>query len=217
VQRNTLDYVAQFAVQLSRVPVGSVTVTVDPSGALSLALMAQHEGKANPHTQYLRKYGTGVALPTADVGVIWHDDFNSLMTWQVFNANGAAYTGYASQYVGRLEPDAQPTARRGKVKTGAANLSKVTEAPLWNWALHNGLVVPLGSWAQGMNAFADNGDGTFRVQDVRAEHIRIFDDGRGIDTSRAFTAWQAGQSNRMRNLERGLTGDARHSGTNPRY
>jgi hypothetical protein len=54
VQRNALDYVAQFALQLSRVPAGSVTVQIDPAGAQSLALIAAHEAAVNPHPQYVR-------------------------------------------------------------------------------------------------------------------------------------------------------------------
>jgi hypothetical protein len=156
-------------------------------------LILAHEMEADPHPQYVRCLTSGVALPTANEGVIWHDDYNSLMRWQVFNQNGANYTGYASIYVGRVELDAQPTARAGKVKTGFSNLNKVTRASLWNWALHNGLVVPLGSWTQGMNAYADNGDGTFRGPDLRAETLRLYDDGRGVDVGRAFLDWQAGQ------------------------
>jgi hypothetical protein len=52
VQRNPLDYVASFGLQLARVPVGSVSVTVDPAGAQSLALIAEHEAKVDPHAQY---------------------------------------------------------------------------------------------------------------------------------------------------------------------
>lgn len=192
-QRNSLDWVGQFALKLTRVPNDSVGVVVDPQASIAVGLLQQHLINANPHAQYLMKLGLADALPTTDIGVIWHDYYNSLMSWQVFNQNGANYIGYASIYVGRLEPDSQPTARPGKLKTGSSNVNKVARSSLWNWALHNGLVVPLGSWDQGMNAYADNGNGTFRTPDLRAENMRIFDDGRGVDLSRAFTSWQNGQ------------------------
>jgi len=140
-----------------------------------------------------RRYPTGSALPTVDIGPIWHDDYNQWMTWQAFTTNGANYTGYASVNVGQLIPDGQPSQRTGRLRSGGF-YSKTTYAAIWNWALHNNLVVALGSWSQGMWAFADNGDGTFRTPDVRGEFARIYDDGRGVDTARtAFTQWQASQ------------------------
>jgi hypothetical protein len=57
------------------------------------------------------RFSTGAALPTTNIGAIWHDDYNSIMTWQVFSANGANYTGYASVLVGNLLMDTQPTPR----------------------------------------------------------------------------------------------------------
>lgn len=148
-----------------------------------------HEGKRTP-----AHYPAGAALPTADIGIIWHDDYNSWMTWQVFNANGANYTGYASVGIGQLMRFSQPVVEPGYVKVSTANLNKLgAYAALWHSRLHRGMVVPLGSWAPGMNAYADNGDGTFRVPDLRAEYGRIFDDGRGVDAGRTFTSWKDGQ------------------------
>lgn len=134
----------------------------------------------------------GQALPTTDKGVLWHDTYNSLMTWQTFNANGAAYTGYASVDIGRLIIESQPTPRTGWVKSGTMNLSKTAYAALWNWAVHNGVSVASGVWASGTLMYADNGDGTFRVADVRGEFPRFWDDGRGADTSRVFGKAQVG-------------------------
>lgn len=137
-----------------------------------------------------RRYASGAPLPTVNIGPIWHDDYNQWMTWQIFNANGAAYTGYATINVGQLIPDGQPSQRTGRLRSGGY-YSKTAYAAIWNWALHNGLVVALGSWTQGMWAFADNGDGTFRTPDIRGEFMRIYDDSRGVDTARtAFTQWQ---------------------------
>lgn len=184
------EFLATFNLQLSSVPDGSITINVDPSAAMAAAMISAHEAKTNPHPQYVRKFASGVALPTADQGVIWHEDYGSLMKWQTFNANGAAFAGYASIAVGRLIPDSQPTPRTGCVKVGSMSLSKSGRAQLWNWALHNGLVVPVASWAVDMFAFADNGDGTFRAPDVRGDTVRIWSDGSSVDSGRVFTSRQ---------------------------
>lgn len=52
VARNSLDYVVQFSMQLTRVPTGSVTVTVDPAASQALALLAAHEALADSHVAY---------------------------------------------------------------------------------------------------------------------------------------------------------------------
>ena len=141
----------------------------------------------------LRRFTGGQPLPTSNIGPIWHDDYNSLMTWQVFNANGANYTGYASLLVGSLLADTQPTPRAGYVKSGAQNLNRTTYAALRAWAMHNGVMVAQGTWAAGSIAIADNADGaTFRTYDVRAEFPRYWDDGRGVDAGRAFGSRQRG-------------------------
>lgn len=55
VQRNSLDYVCQFSMVLTRVPAGSVTVTIDAAASQALALVAAHEVGADPHPQYALK------------------------------------------------------------------------------------------------------------------------------------------------------------------
>lgn len=136
---------------------------------------------------------SGIALPVENIGPIWHDDYNSLMTWQVFNANGATYTGYASVLVGSLLADTQPTPRLGYVKSGSNNLSRATYAALRGWAKHNGIMVAEGVWAAGTIAVKDNVDGTtFTAYDVRAEFPRYWDDSRGVDAGRTWGSNQTG-------------------------
>lgn len=185
-QRNSLDWVGQFAITLARVPAGSVSVTVDPNGAQSVALLSQHEGKSDPHPQYVRHLAPGAALPTANEGAIWHPDYNSLMTWQVFNANGANYTGYASIDIGWLRPDTVQAPRTGWIKTGATGFP--TTMALYHWAKHNGLMQTT-EWVQGTLFYKDNGNGTFVTPDVRGEHPRFWDDSRGVESGRAFGSW----------------------------
>lgn len=185
-QRNSLDWVGQFALTLARVPAGSVNVSVDPGGALALALVAQHNSNPHPHTQYIRHFASAAPLPAVDEGPIWHAGFNSLMTWQVFNANGANYTGYASVDIGLLRPDTQPTPRNAWVKSGVTGLP--TTMALFQWAKHHGLVLTSG-WAAGTLFYKDNGNGTFATPDVRAEHIRFWDDSRGVIGGHTFGSW----------------------------
>jgi len=136
---------------------------------------------------------SGTALPSLNIGPIWHADYNAFMTWQTFSANGASYTGYASAEIGMPRLDGQASPRAGWLKRNGGSYSKTTYAPLWNWALHNGCVVTLGSWAAGAFVFADNGDGTFKLPDNRGEFERIWDDGRGIDSGRTSGSHQLDQ------------------------
>lgn len=139
----------------------------------------------------IRYYSAGQSLPASNIGPIWHDDYASWMTWQEFTANGANYRGYASQNIGSLMLDTQPTPRAGYIKSGVQNLSRVTYAALRAWSQHNGLMVAPGVWAAGSVQCADNADGTtFRIYDVRGEFFRAWDDGRGADNGRIVLSSQ---------------------------
>lgn len=131
---------------------------------------------------------SGDALPTENIGPIWHDAYQSLMTWQAFTANGAVYTGYASVEVGKPVQDA--VVRPGFVKLNGASYQKTAYVALWNWAWHNGFVVATGTWSAGRFVFQDNGDGTFKLPDLRGEFFRSADDGRGVDSGRSVGSWQ---------------------------
>ncbi|THV13868.1 phage tail protein [Rhizobium rhizophilum] len=135
------------------------------------------------------------------------------MTWQTFSANGAAYTGYASIDIGAPRLDGQSTPRTGWLKRNGGSYSKTTYAPLWNWALHNGRVVTLGSWAAGAFVFADNGNGTFKLPDNRGEFERVWDDGRGIDSGRNFGSQQSDDIQSHSHTQRYQVLTNRQSGT----
>ncbi|MGY3878177.1 phage tail-collar fiber domain-containing protein [Aeromonas enteropelogenes] len=140
-----------------------------------------------------RFLAAGSALPATNIGPIWHDDYASWMTWQVFTKNGADYRGYASVDLGALLLDTQPTPRQGYIKSGVQNLSRTTYAALRAWAMHHGRMVAPAAWQAGSIVCADNADNsTFRVYDVRGEFIRAFDDARGADPARVFGSWQNG-------------------------
>ncbi|WP_217390175.1 hypothetical protein [Deefgea piscis] len=176
---------------------GVSTAPTAPLGTNSQQIANMAALQASAATRVLQ-LGTGVALPVANVGPIWHDDYGSLMTWQTFNANGANYVGYASTLIGNLLQDTQPTPRTGYIKSGTQNLSRTTYAALRAWAMHNGLMVALGTWVAGALMVADNADGTtFRIYDVRGEFPRFWDDGRGVDAGRVFGS---NQTDAIRNI-----------------
>lgn len=57
VQRNSLTFASSYALQLTRVPAGSITVKIDPDASAALALLSLHEGATDPHPGYVRKIG----------------------------------------------------------------------------------------------------------------------------------------------------------------
>lgn len=69
-------------------------------------------------------------------------------------------------------------------------------AALWAHAQAAGLVVSEAAWAAGSQGMFAVGDGatTFRVPDLRGEHIRVWDHGRNVDAGRALGSRQAGQN-----------------------
>lgn len=139
-----------------------------------------------------RYFHSGQPLPVSNMGPIWHDDYASWMIWQEFTANGADYSGYASQLIGSLLLDTQPIPRQGYIKSGVQNLDRTTYAALRAWAMHNGRMVAPGAWQAGTIQCADNADGsTFRIYDVRGEFLRAWDDGRGVDSGRALFSSQS--------------------------
>lgn len=180
----TVQGKVELATSAETVAGASTSLAVHPAG-VAAAL------KASAATRVMQ-LSTGAALPAQNIGPIWHDDYNSVMTWQTFNANGAAYVGYASTLIGNLLQDTQPTPRTGYIKSGTQNLSRTTYAALRAWAMHNGLMVALGTWVAGALMVADNADGTtFRIYDVRGEFLRNWDDGRGANAGRTFGSAEA--------------------------
>lgn len=134
-------------------------------------------------------FASGDALPSENIGPIWHDAYKAVMTWQSFSANGATFQGYASVNIGMPVQDA--VLRAGFLKLNGASFQKNAYVALWDWARHNGFVVASAAWAAGAFVFRDNGDGTFRVPDLRGEFFRSADDGRGVDSGRTVGSSQA--------------------------
>lgn len=141
-------------------------------------------------TGALLTVAAGSPLPGTDVGPLYHVDYADSMGWVTYSANGAAYTGYASDGIGDLVKLGRSTARRGTLKANGADISTTTYAPLYHWAKHHGLMDSAGAWVAGTFRFRENGSGTFRLPDLRGEFIRAWDDGRGVDSGRALGSWQ---------------------------
>jgi hypothetical protein len=132
VQRNSLDYVASFNLQITDVPPGSITVVVDPDASQALALLSLHENATNPHTGYVRKVGDTSTGPQIGVTAPQHD-------------NGKAFA--TTEYVKRLGlnfPTAGALAINGNITLVPANIGS------WADIRANGaaVVLPLSSDCQ---------------------------------------------------------------------
>lgn len=120
---------------------------------------------------------SGAALPTADIGPIWHDDYADVMTWRTIGA----YTGYASVNLAVVSHCAAASAvPPGWRKRNGALLSRVTYAALFG--------------AIGTTYGAGDGASTFALPDDRGYSDRGYDDGRGVDSGRTIGSYQADQN-----------------------
>lgn len=113
-------------------------------------------------------YSSGAALPSSDIGPIWHADYAAIMTWDG--------VGYASVGVGESRMFAFNAIPAGHLAENGAAVSRTAYA---------GLFRRIGTtWGAG------DGSTTFNLPDSRAEWVRGFDSGRGVDSGRVFAAWQ---------------------------
>lgn len=79
--------------------------------------------------------------------------------------------------VGAIVPFAMTSAPSGWIKANGAAISRTTYAQLFSKI--------------GTTHGAGNGSTTFNVPDLRGEFIRMWDDGRGVDSGRVFGSFQA--------------------------
>jgi microcystin-dependent protein len=79
----------------------------------------------------------------------------------------------------------------GWLKLNGAILSRTAYADLWAYANASGNTVAEASWSTDWGKFS-TGDGstTFRLPDLRGEFLRMWDDGRGIDSGRSLGSRQ---------------------------
>lgn len=177
-----------------------IEIKIDPTRQLATRnyvdnVVVAHEQKANPHPQYALKavtlvgygitnaVGSYATLPAVKAESVIYVHSSGLMYW-----TGSIYRSVDCGSV-FLHPAATP--RAGTIKANGSILSKTTYAGLWSWATENGLVLPAASWATGVAFYADLGDDSFRIPDLRGEFFRAWDDGRGADPGRVFGRWQA--------------------------
>ena len=80
----------------------------------------------------------------------------------------------------------------GWLKLNGATLSRTTYADLWAYANASNNTVAEASWSSNWGKFS-TGDGstTFRLPDLRGEFLRMWDDGRGVDSGRAIGSYVA--------------------------
>lgn len=82
----------------------------------------------------------------------------------------------------------------GFIKANGALLSRTTYADLWAFAQASGnLAASDGVWEVGQFSPGD-GSTTFRIPDLRGEHVRGWDDGRGVDSGRSIGTAQGDQN-----------------------
>jgi hypothetical protein len=121
VQRNSLDYVASFNLQITDVPAGSVTILIDPDEAQLLALLAQHEAAANPHPVYVRKSGDTSTGPQLGVTATQHDDSTKFATTAFAKRIGVSFPSSGSLAItGNTTLTAAHMGRWGDIQAGGA-------------------------------------------------------------------------------------------------
>ncbi|OQX16156.1 MAG: hypothetical protein BWK73_04650 [Thiothrix lacustris] len=123
--------------------------------------VSQHVQSPHPHPQYAITLAASAPLPTTNIGVIFHESYNSIMTWRDINN----YTGYASVNL-------------GTIVYAQTNLSIPGYLPV------NGVVLP----AHYAALIALVGPS---LVDLRGEFIRVHDGGRGVDSGRLFGSYQS--------------------------
>jgi microcystin-dependent protein len=106
-----------------------------------------------------------------------------------------ASTGFVLSSLGTGKIDMFPatTAPAGYIKANGALLSRASYPALYAYALASGNIVANdAAWSSGQFSPGD-GSTTFRIPDVRGQHLRGFDDGRGVDAGRAIGSYQSDQ------------------------
>lgn len=98
--------------------------------------------------------------------------------------NVANMVGMVGLFLGNSPPP-------GWLKLNGATLSRTSYAALWAYANASGNTVAEASWSANWGKFS-TGDGstTFRIPDLRGEFMRLWDDGRGIDSGRTIGSSQ---------------------------
>lgn len=116
--------------------------------------------------------------------------------------------------VGSIVWESRTSARAGYLKLNGAVLSRASYPALWAYAQSSGALVSDATWLATSWGCFSTGDGatTFRIPDLRGEHLRSWDDGRGADSGRAIGTYQASQNlSHLHGASSGAVGDHVHS------
>lgn len=102
----------------------------------------------------------------------------------------------SSALVGSVSWESRTSARAGYLKLNGTVLSRAAYPALWAYAQASGALVSEAQWSANSWGCFSTGDGatTFRIPDLRGEHLRSWDDGRGADSGRAIGTYQASQN-----------------------
>ena len=162
-----------------------VTLKVDPS--MVMATRQYVDNSAEASRQYTDGLVAGViryydVVPAQNLGSLIYVWPLGIMRW--FG------DWYRSVECGRISLIGRPTPEPGTIKANGVILDKVVAPGLWSWAQEAGVVVPLVSWQPGTPFYAEISATQFMVPDLRAEHLRAWDDARGVDAGRGFGGWQ---------------------------
>ena len=165
--------------------VENVTLLVDPAAVMATRQYVENSAAAS------REYTDGLvagsvryyeSVPAQNLGSLIYVWPLGLMRW--FGA------WYRSVVCGQISLIGRPTPEPGTIKANGDVWNKADAPGLWSWAQEAGVVVPLGSWVAGAPFYAEVSATQFKVPDLRAEHLRAWDDARGVDVGRGFGSWQ---------------------------
>ncbi|CBW73715.1 PHAGE TAIL PROTEIN [Mycetohabitans rhizoxinica HKI 454] len=142
------------------------------------------EGATDDGASALQVAGTATAAtpPTGDVS-------HKLATTQ-FVANAIS-----EATIGQIIIEARTSVRAGCLKLAGVLIQRDDYPQLWTYAQSCGALVSEDEWPDNPGCFS-TGDGktTFRIPEVRGEHLRFWDDGRGVDSGRGIGTWQDSQN-----------------------
>ncbi|AJK46256.1 phage tail protein [Burkholderia plantarii] len=94
--------------------------------------------------------------------------------------------------IGAIYFEARSRPRAGHLVLDGALLLRKDYPALWSYAQESGALVSDANWHDDNWGNFSDGDGatTFRVPELRGEHIRCWDNGRGVDSGRVCGSWQ---------------------------
>nr|WP_235215010.1 MULTISPECIES: phage tail protein [Burkholderia] len=94
--------------------------------------------------------------------------------------------------IGQIVFEPRTSVRSGFLKANGALVNRADYPALWAYAQASGALVTDDEWQKALWGSFSHGNGTttFRLPELRGEHIRCWDDARGIDTNRILGSWQ---------------------------